>query len=130
MTDAFDQLQKLGQSSLDTTLRFYGEWAKGWQTLATEFGSFQQRSLEEGSQVLGQLASASAGQPSSSSAASRQPPAAIWLKATRRPASRSLSAGGGAAAVANAAGLSWTLPAPYVPAELIPTRSNTVARPS
>jgi hypothetical protein len=56
--DTIVKLQEIGQSSLEGSLRLCGEWAKGWQALAVEVGNFQQRSLEESGELLGQLVEA------------------------------------------------------------------------
>jgi hypothetical protein len=36
MNKNFEEFQLLGQLNVDTTIRLFGEWSKGWQTIAAD----------------------------------------------------------------------------------------------
>jgi hypothetical protein len=39
-------------------MKLYGEWAKGWQTLATDFADYSKRSFEDGTRTFEKLSQA------------------------------------------------------------------------
>lgn len=55
MMTNFEDFQKLGQSNMDSAMKMYGEWTKGWQAIAAEMGDYQRRSLEESSATVEKL---------------------------------------------------------------------------
>ncbi len=55
MTKSFDDIQRVSQGHLETTMTSLGELSKGWQAIATEMGEYTTRSLTEGSQTVEKL---------------------------------------------------------------------------
>ena len=55
MIKNFEDMQKLGQSNVDSAMRMFGEWNKNWQAIAAEMGDYTKRSFEEGSVTLEKL---------------------------------------------------------------------------
>ena len=51
----FENVQKLGQSNMDSTMRMFGDWNRNWQAIAAEMGDYTKRSFEEGSATLEKL---------------------------------------------------------------------------
>ena len=51
----FEDMQKLGQTNVDSAMRMFGEWNKNWQAIAAEMGDYTKRSFEEGSVTLEKL---------------------------------------------------------------------------
>jgi hypothetical protein len=58
MMKNFEDLQKLGQSNVETALKMLGEWSKGWQSIAAEMSDFTKKSFEEGTATFEKLLSA------------------------------------------------------------------------
>ncbi len=58
MIKNFDDFQKLGQQNVDTAMKMFGEWSKGWQTIAAEMTDYTKRSFEEGTSTVEKLLSA------------------------------------------------------------------------
>lgn len=58
MMKGFEDFQRLSQTSLDATMRSWGEWNRGWQAIAAELTDYTKRSFEEGTQTWEKLASA------------------------------------------------------------------------
>ena len=54
----FDEFQKAGQSNMDTAMKMFGEWNKGWQAIAAEITDYTKRSFEEGTATFEKLLSA------------------------------------------------------------------------
>jgi hypothetical protein len=54
----FEDFQKLGQGNVDTMMKAFGEWNKGWQAIAAEMTDYTKRSFEDGTQTLEKLMSA------------------------------------------------------------------------
>ena len=48
MIKPFDDMQKLSQTNVDTAMKLFGEWNKGWQAIAAEMSDYTKRSFEEG----------------------------------------------------------------------------------
>ena len=55
MIKNFDNFQKLGQQNVDTAMRAFGEWNKGWQTIAAEMTDYTRRSFEDGTATVEKL---------------------------------------------------------------------------
>jgi hypothetical protein len=55
MMKNFEDMQKLGQTNVDSAMRMFGEWNKNWQAIAAEMGDYTMRSFEEGSATLEKL---------------------------------------------------------------------------
>jgi hypothetical protein len=58
MIKNFEDFQKLGQQNVDTAMKMFGEWSKGWQAIATEMTDYTKRSFEEGTATVEKLMSA------------------------------------------------------------------------
>lgn len=55
MIKNFDDMQKLGQTNMDSAMRAFGEWNKNWQAIAAEMSDYTKRSFEEGTATLEKL---------------------------------------------------------------------------
>ena len=55
MIKNFEDFQKLGQNNVDATMKVFGEWNKGWQTIAAEMTDYTKRSFEEGTATMEKL---------------------------------------------------------------------------
>ena len=55
MIKNFENVQKLGQSNMDSTMRMFGDWNRNWQAIAAEMGDYTKRSFQEGSATLEKL---------------------------------------------------------------------------
>lgn len=55
MLKNFEDFQKLGKDNMDTCLKQFGMYSKGWQAIATEFADYSKKSFEEGSAALEKL---------------------------------------------------------------------------
>jgi hypothetical protein len=58
MIKPFDDAQKLSQANMDNGMKMFGDWTKGWQAIAAEWGDYTKRSFEEGSQTFEKLLTA------------------------------------------------------------------------
>jgi hypothetical protein len=58
MIKNFEDFQKLGQQNVDTAMKMFGEWSKGWQAIAAEMTDYTKRSFEEGTATVEKLLSA------------------------------------------------------------------------
>lgn len=58
MIKNFDDLQKIGQTNMDTAMKLMGEWSKGWQAIAAEMNDYTKRSFEEGTAAFEKLMAA------------------------------------------------------------------------
>jgi hypothetical protein len=58
MLKSFDDVQKLNQANMDSAMKIFGEYAKGWQTIAAEASDYAKRSFEDGTQTFEKLISA------------------------------------------------------------------------
>jgi hypothetical protein len=58
MIKNFEDIQKLSQSNMDTVMKAFGEWNKGWQAIAAEMTDYTKKSFEEGTATFEKLASA------------------------------------------------------------------------
>jgi hypothetical protein len=55
MIKNFDDFQKLGQQNVDTAMKMFGEWSKGWQAIAAEMTDYTKRSFEESTATVEKL---------------------------------------------------------------------------
>lgn len=55
MLKNFEEIQKLGQDQMDTTLKQFGTVSKGWQAIATEYADYSKKSFEAGTAALEKL---------------------------------------------------------------------------
>lgn len=44
----FEDLQKMGQVNMDTTMKLFSEMTKSWQAIAAEMSDYTKRSFEDG----------------------------------------------------------------------------------
>ena len=58
MIKNFEDFQKLGQQNVDTAMKMFGEWNKGWQTIAAEMTDYTKRSFEESTATVEKLLTA------------------------------------------------------------------------
>ena len=58
MIKNFDDFQKLGQQNVDTAMKLFGEWNKGWQAIAAEMTDYTKRSFEESTATFEKLLTA------------------------------------------------------------------------
>ncbi len=58
MMKQFEDFQKLGQGNVDTMMKAFGEWNKGWQAITAEVTDYSKRSFEDSTQTLEKLMSA------------------------------------------------------------------------
>ena len=50
--------QKFSQVSSDATMKFMGDWAKNWQTIATEMTEYSKRAFQDGQATFQQVLAA------------------------------------------------------------------------
>ena len=55
MIKPFDDIQKLGQGNVESAMKMFGEWNKGWQAIAAEVTDYSKRSFEDGTQTMEKL---------------------------------------------------------------------------
>jgi hypothetical protein len=53
-----EDIQKFGQYNVDSAMKMFGEWSKGWQAIAAEMTDYTKRSFEEGTATFEKLLSA------------------------------------------------------------------------
>ena len=53
-----EDFQKFGQYNVDSAMKMFGEWSKGWQAIAAEMTDYTKRSFEEGTATFEKLLSA------------------------------------------------------------------------
>ncbi len=58
MIMGFDDIQKMNQGGIETAMKAFGEWNKGWQAIAAEMTDYSKRSLEDSTQTIERLLSA------------------------------------------------------------------------
>jgi hypothetical protein len=56
MLKSFEDMQKLNPS-MDSAMKMWGDWAKGWQTIAAEMTDYSKRSFEDSSKTFESLLS-------------------------------------------------------------------------
>jgi hypothetical protein len=55
MIKSYEDVQKLSQVNMDTAVTMFGEWTKGWQSVASEMTEYTKRSFEDGTQTFERL---------------------------------------------------------------------------
>lgn len=55
MIKNFESFQRLGQQNVDTAIKMFGEWNKGWRTITAEMTDFTKRSFEDGAATVEKL---------------------------------------------------------------------------
>ena len=55
MINNFADVQKLSHANTESAIKAYGEWTKGWQTLAGEMTDYSKRAFEDGTQTFEKL---------------------------------------------------------------------------
>ena len=58
MINAFDDVQKLGQTNVDSAMKVWNEWSRNWQAVAAEVGDYSKRSFEDGASTFQKLIAA------------------------------------------------------------------------
>lgn len=58
MINGFPDFQKFGQTNVDTALKLFGDWNKGWQAIAAEFTDYSKRAFDDGTATFEKLAAA------------------------------------------------------------------------
>lgn len=53
-----EDIHKFGQYNMDAVMKMFGEWSKGWQTIAVEMTDYTKRSFEESTATFEKLLSA------------------------------------------------------------------------
>ncbi len=48
-------VQKVSQANVDATMKFFTEWQKNWQTIASEVTSYQKRAFEDSTKTFEKL---------------------------------------------------------------------------
>ena len=51
----FEDMQKLGQTNMDSAMRVLGEWNKNWQAIAAEMSDYTKRRSRKGTATLEKL---------------------------------------------------------------------------
>jgi hypothetical protein len=55
MINNFQDFQKFGQVNLDSAMKMFGDWNKGWQAIAAEMSDYSKRSLEDSTATFEKL---------------------------------------------------------------------------
>jgi len=55
MINSFETFQTLRQQNVDTAIKMFGEWNKGWRTITAEMTDFTKRSFEDGAATVEKL---------------------------------------------------------------------------
>jgi hypothetical protein len=50
-----EELQKLGQSNMDNTMKMFGDMTKNFQAIASEITDYNKKSFEDGTQTMEKL---------------------------------------------------------------------------
>ena len=58
MIKPINDIQKLNQNGIESTMKAFGELNKGWQAIAAELTDYSKRSFEDGTQTMEKLMSA------------------------------------------------------------------------
>lgn len=56
MLKSFEDMQKMAPS-MDNAMKMWGDWAKGWQSIAAEMTDYSKRSFEDGTKTMESLMS-------------------------------------------------------------------------
>ena len=55
MINNFQDFQKFGQVNMDSAVKMFGDWNKGWQAIAAEMSDYSKRSFEESTATFEKL---------------------------------------------------------------------------
>ncbi len=58
MMNNFQDFQKFNQTNVDTVMKFFGDWNKGWQAIAAELTDYSKRTFEDGTATFEKLVAA------------------------------------------------------------------------
>lgn len=58
MINNLQDIQKISQTNVDTFIKIFGDWNKGWQAIAAEMTDYSKRAFEDGTATFEKLASA------------------------------------------------------------------------
>ncbi|MBX9862070.1 MAG: phasin family protein [Hyphomicrobium sp.] len=58
MINNLQDIQKISQTNVDTALKIFGDWNKGWQAIAAEMTDYSKRAFEDGTATFEKLVSA------------------------------------------------------------------------
>ncbi len=58
MAKDMEDISRIGQANMDSALKMWGEWSKGWQAVTAEMSDYSKRSFEDGTKTFEKLASA------------------------------------------------------------------------
>ena len=58
MIKNFEDVQKINQTGIDSAMKMWGDWTKGWQAIATEMTDYSKRSFEDSTHTIEKLMSA------------------------------------------------------------------------
>ena len=50
-----EDMQKISQTNMDTAMKAFGDWNKGWQAIAAEVSDYTKRSFEDGTATFEKL---------------------------------------------------------------------------
>lgn len=54
----YQDVQKMNQNAMETSMKMFGEWNKHWQAIAAEMTDYTKRSFEEGTATFEKLTAA------------------------------------------------------------------------
>jgi hypothetical protein len=57
MIKNFEDVQKINQTGIDSAMKIWGDWTKGWQAIAVEMTDYSKRSFEDSSKTFESLLS-------------------------------------------------------------------------
>jgi hypothetical protein len=58
MINNLQDIQKISQTNVDTVIKIFGDWNKGWQAIAAEMTDYSKRTFEDGTATFEKLVSA------------------------------------------------------------------------
>lgn len=58
MINNYQDFQRLGQTNMDSAMRMFGDWNKGWQAIAAEMTDYSKRAFEDGTATFEKLLAA------------------------------------------------------------------------
>lgn len=58
MIKGIEDVQRANQQGMETAIKVWGDWSKGWQSIAAEWSDYTKRSFEDGTQAWERMAAA------------------------------------------------------------------------
>ena len=58
MINNFQDFQRLGQTNVDSAMRMFGDWNKGWQAITSEMTDYSKRAFQDGQATFEKLINA------------------------------------------------------------------------